>query len=78
MALSGAEPRQQCPSAGVLPPGAVSTTHGARLDRIGINHFGFALTDLKATLAVLDAKGVRQRAEMLEFPDRKLGFLEGA
>jgi hypothetical protein len=32
---------------------------------------------LKATLAVLKTKGVRQRAEMLEFPHRKLVFLEG-
>ena len=30
-----------------------------------------------AWLAVLEAKGVRQRGEMLEFPHRKLVFLEG-
>ena len=52
-------------------------TRGARFDGIGINHFGFALADLRTMLAVLEAKGVRQRGEMLEFPHRKLVFLEG-
>jgi hypothetical protein len=77
MALPGAKPRQQsiwCASTTRKP---LDDASRARLDRIGINHFGFAVADLRTTLADLEAKGVRQRAEMLEFPHRKPVFLEG-
>jgi catechol 2,3-dioxygenase-like lactoylglutathione lyase family enzyme len=77
MALPGAEPRQQVHLLRFHHPEPLDDASRARLDRIGINHFGFAVADLEATLAELEAKGVRQRAEMLEFPHRKLVFLEG-
>ena len=77
MALPGAEPRQQVHLLRFYHPEPFDDASRTRLDGIGINHFGFALADLKTTLAVLDPKGVRQRAEMLEFPHRKLVFLEG-
>jgi catechol 2,3-dioxygenase-like lactoylglutathione lyase family enzyme len=77
MALPGAEPRQQVHLLRYHHPEPLDDAGRRRLDRIGINHFGFAVADLEATLAALAAKGVRQRAEMLEFPHRKLVFLEG-
>jgi catechol 2,3-dioxygenase-like lactoylglutathione lyase family enzyme len=77
MALRGAEPRQQIHLVRFHHPEPLDDAARRRLDRIGINHFGFAVADLKATLVELEAKGVRRRAEMLEFPHRKLVFLEG-
>jgi catechol 2,3-dioxygenase-like lactoylglutathione lyase family enzyme len=77
MALPGAEPRQQVHLLRFHHPEPLDDASRARLDRIGINHLGFAVADLEAALADLEAKGVRQRAEMLEFPHRKLVFLEG-
>jgi len=76
MALRGGEPRQQIHLVRFHHPEPLHDASRARLDRIGINHFGFAVADLKATLAKLE-EGVRRRAEMLEFPHRKLVFLEG-
>jgi catechol 2,3-dioxygenase-like lactoylglutathione lyase family enzyme len=77
MALSGATPRQQVHLVRFHHPQPVDDTERTRLDRIGINHFGFAVADLKATLADLEAKGLHQRSAMLEFPHRKLVFLDG-
>lgn len=77
MAVPGAEPRQQVHLLRYHHPEPLDDASRARLDRLGINHFGFAVNDLEATLAELGAKGVRQRAKMLEFPHRKLVFLEG-
>jgi catechol 2,3-dioxygenase-like lactoylglutathione lyase family enzyme len=77
MALPGAEPRQQVHLLRFHHPEPLDDASRARLDRLGINHFGFAVADLQATLADLEAKGVRRRAEVLEFPHRKLVFLEG-
>ncbi len=77
MALPGAEPRQQIHLVRFHRPEPLDDAARVRLDRIGINHFGFAVANLKATLAVLEAQGVHRRAEMIEFPHRKLVFLEG-
>ena len=57
MALPGAEPRQQVHLLRFHHPEPLDDAARARLDRIGINHFGFAVSDLKATLAILEAKG---------------------
>ena len=77
MALPDTEPRQQVHLLHFHHPEPLDEVSRARLDRLGINHFGFAVADLEATLADLRAKGVRQRSEMLVFPHRKLVFLEG-
>jgi catechol 2,3-dioxygenase-like lactoylglutathione lyase family enzyme len=77
MTLPGAAPRQQIHLVRFHRPEPLDDASRSRLDRIGINHFGFAVADLNATLAELEAEGVRRRAEMLEFPHRKLVFLQG-
>jgi len=74
MALPGAEPRQQIHLVCFHHPRPLDDAARSRLDRIGINHCGFAVADLNSALAELEAKGVRRRAEMLEFPHRKLVF----
>jgi catechol 2,3-dioxygenase-like lactoylglutathione lyase family enzyme len=49
----------------------------ANLARPGFNHVCFSVDDLDATLAVLDAGGVRTRNEVMSFHDRRLVFLVG-
>ena len=77
MALAGAKQRQQIHLVRFHHPQPVDDPSRTRLDRLGINHFGFAVADLDATLEGLEAQGVRCRSQMLEFPHRKLVFLEG-
>jgi len=49
----------------------------SNLARLGFNHVCFAVSDLDATLAVLEAGGVRVRNEVMDFHDRRLVFLVG-
>jgi catechol 2,3-dioxygenase-like lactoylglutathione lyase family enzyme len=47
------------------------------LARLGLNHVCFAVDDIEATLAKLEAAGIHPRNETMEFHDRKLVFLNG-
>jgi catechol 2,3-dioxygenase-like lactoylglutathione lyase family enzyme len=47
------------------------------LDRTGFNHVCFRVSDLDAMLSHLAAHDVRPRNDLLDYPDRKLVFLDG-
>ena len=49
----------------------------ARLDKLGFNHVCFAVDDVEAEVARLEAAGVRRRNAIMAFHGRKLVFLEG-
>lgn len=55
-----------------LPDPAISD-----LARLGFNHICFAVDDLDAEVARLEAHGVRRRNDVMVFHDRKLVFLWG-
>jgi len=58
-------------------PAPHSDPEGTDLARLGFNHICFAVDDLKAEVARLQANGVQLRNQVLEFHDRKLVFLVG-
>lgn len=47
------------------------------LTKLGFNHICFAVDDLEAEVAKLQANGVQLRNEIMDFHDRKLVFLSG-
>lgn len=47
------------------------------LTKLGFNHVCFAVDDLEAEVARLQAQGVQLRNEIMVFHDRKLVFLSG-
>ncbi|HET8637418.1 MAG TPA: VOC family protein, partial [Acidobacteriaceae bacterium] len=47
------------------------------LTKLGFNHVCFAVDDLEAEVARLQAQGVQLRNEIMAFHDRKLVFLSG-
>ncbi|MDT3776032.1 VOC family protein [Nitrospira sp. MA-1] len=47
------------------------------LTKLGFNHVCFAVDDLEAEVAKLQAHGVQLRNEVMDFHDRKLVFLSG-
>ena len=47
------------------------------LTKLGFNHVCFAVDDLEAAVARLQAKGVQLRNEIVAFHNRKLVFLSG-
>jgi catechol 2,3-dioxygenase-like lactoylglutathione lyase family enzyme len=49
----------------------------SNLARLGFNHVCFAVDDLDAALARLEANGVRTRNSVMAFHDRRLVFLVG-
>jgi len=49
----------------------------SNLARLGFNHVCFAVDDLDATLARLEAGGVKTRNSVMTFHDRRLVFLIG-
>ena len=70
--------RCSCSSSASRPSRTIPDDPGlARLDRLGFNHVCFAVDDLAAEVARLEAAGVRRRNAIMEFHDRKLVFLAG-
>ena len=49
----------------------------SNLARLGFNHVCFTVDDLDATLARIEAEGVRTRNETMTFHDRRLVFVVG-
>jgi len=77
LVLKGATPRLEVQLLKFRQP-AISDDPGlARLDRFGFNHICFAVDDLAAEVARLEAAGVRRRNAVMEFHGRKLVFLAG-
>jgi catechol 2,3-dioxygenase-like lactoylglutathione lyase family enzyme len=48
-----------------------------RLNKLGFNHVCFAVDNLDAEIARLQAAGVELRNRVMDFHDRKLVFLRG-
>ena len=48
-----------------------------RLDKLGFNHVCFAVDNLEAEIAKLEAAGIELRNRVMDFHDRKLVFLRG-
>ncbi len=47
------------------------------LHRLGFNHLCFAVDDIEAEVARLEAHGFRRRNKVMDFHSRKLVFIEG-
>lgn len=58
-------------------PDALPDPAITNLTRLGFNHVCFAVDDLEAEVARLNAKGVKLRNEIMYFHNRKLVFLSG-
>jgi catechol 2,3-dioxygenase-like lactoylglutathione lyase family enzyme len=77
LVLKGATPRLEVQLLKYRRPAVPDDPGLARLDRLGFNHVCFAVDDLPAEVARLEAAGVRRRNEIMEFHGRKLVFLAG-
>ena len=77
LVLKDARPRLEVQLLKYRQPAVPDDPRLARLDRLGFNHICFAVDDLAAEVARLEAAGVGRRNEIMEFHDRKLVFLAG-
>ena len=77
LVLKGAQPRLEVQLLRYRQPAVPDDPSLARLDKLGFNHICFAVDDLAAEVARLEAAGVKRRNEIMEFHDRKLVFLAG-
>jgi catechol 2,3-dioxygenase-like lactoylglutathione lyase family enzyme len=73
----GAQPRLEVQLLKFRQPALPDDPDLARLDKLGFNHICFAVDDLAAEVARLEAAGVRRRNAIMEFHGRKLVFLAG-
>ena len=77
LAMKGAAPRLEVQLLRYRQPSVPDEPRLARLDRLGFNHVCFAVDDLVAEVARLEAAGVKRRNEIMDFHGRKLVFLAG-
>lgn len=77
LALEGAAPRLEIQLLRYLHPEPLPDPAISDLARLGFNHICFAVDDLDAEVAKLQARGVRLRNDVMVFHDRKLVFLWG-
>jgi catechol 2,3-dioxygenase-like lactoylglutathione lyase family enzyme len=77
LVLKGAEPRLEVQLLKYRRPAVPDDPGLARLDKLGFNHICFAVDDLVAEVARLEAAGVKRRNEIMDFHGRKLVFLTG-
>ena len=77
LTLTGAATHQEVQLLHFHRPEIPDNPAESNLARLGYNHICFAVDDLDATLALLEARGVRTRNEVMEFHDRRLVFLIG-
>ena len=77
LVLKGAAPRLEVQLLHYRQPTVPDDPRLARLDRLGFNHVCFAVDDLVAEVARLEAAGVKRRNEIMDFHGRKLVFLAG-
>jgi len=77
LVLKGAEPRLEVQLLRYRQPSIPDEPRLARLDKLGFNHVCFAVDDLVAEVARLEAAGVKRRNEIMDFHGRKLVFLGG-
>ena len=77
LVLKGGEPRLEVQLLRYRQPSVPDEPRLARLDKLGFNHVCFAVDDLVAEVARLEAAGVKRRNEIMNFHGRKLVFLAG-
>lgn len=77
LALAGAAPRVEVQLLRYRRPALHDGGDAADLVRSGFNHVCFAVDDLDAELARLQAEGIRTRNAVMQFHDRKIVFLAG-
>jgi catechol 2,3-dioxygenase-like lactoylglutathione lyase family enzyme len=58
-------------------PDPLPDPHIRDLHRIGMNHICFAVDDIEAEVAKLEANGFKTRNDIMDFHSRKLVFIEG-
>ncbi len=75
--LAGATPRLEVQLLHYRYPDPLPEPAMDNLARVGFNHICFAVDDLEATVARLQASGVQLRNAVMEFHHRKLVFLRG-
>jgi catechol 2,3-dioxygenase-like lactoylglutathione lyase family enzyme len=77
LVLEGASPRIEVHLLYYRAPEARPDPESRNLSRLGFNHVCFAVDDIDAVLARLEANGFKARNEIMEFHRRKLVFLGG-
>ncbi len=77
LVLAGATPRLEVQLLNYHHPDPLPEPAMDNLARVGFNHICFAVDDLEATVARLQAEGVELRSAVMEFHHRKLVFLRG-
>lgn len=77
LVLQDATPRLEVQLLQYRHPSLPDDPNHDRLDKLGFNHVCFAVDDLVAEVARLEAAGVRRRNAIMEFHSRKLVFLAG-
>ncbi len=77
LVLAGATPRLEVQLLHYRHPDPLPEPAMDNLARVGFNHICFAVDDLEATVARLQAGGVELRNAVMEFHHRKLVFLRG-
>ena len=77
LALVGVSPRTEVQLLKYRHPDPLPDPAIANLTELGFNHVCFAVDDLEAEVARLEAKGVKLRNEIMYFHNRKLVFLSG-
>jgi len=77
LVLAGATPRLEVQLLHYRNPAPLPDPNITNLAKLGFNHVCFAVDDVAAEVARLEAAGVKRRGAILDFHARKLVFLEG-
>lgn len=77
LALANASPHTEVQLLKYHHPHPVPDPAISNLAKLGFNHICFAVDDLKAEVARLQAAGFQLRNNIMEFHNRKLVFLQG-
>jgi catechol 2,3-dioxygenase-like lactoylglutathione lyase family enzyme len=77
LVLANASPRTEVQLLKYRHPDPLPDPAIRNLTKVGFNHVCFAVDDLEAEVARLQAQGVQLRNEVMAFHDRKLVFLSG-
>jgi catechol 2,3-dioxygenase-like lactoylglutathione lyase family enzyme len=77
LVLQGASPRTEIQLLHYRHPDPLPDPHIRDLNKLGMNHICFAVDDVAAEVAKLEALGFRTRNAIMDFHARKLVFIEG-
>ncbi len=77
MALAGSPVRQEIQLVKYHHPDPIPDAHLNDLNKVGYNHVCFAVEDIEAEVARLEARGVTFRNKIMDFHNRKLIYFYG-